>query len=212
MAKRRYVNTVFWDDVYVSDLDPSEKLVFIYLITNSCTNIAGVYQIPLKRIALDTGIDRDMIRKILDRFQADGKILYTDDGWISVKNFMKHQNYKSHLVATGIEECIQNAPDGHKTFLLYGIDTVLKEHISISQDISQDKSKSGNGKFSAPSPQAVQEYLDSLKERNFTGQAFCDFYEARGWMIGKNKMKDWKAAVRTWRNRGAEKKTWGPMQ
>ena len=29
-------------------------------------------------------------------------------------------------------------------------------------------------------------------------QAFIDFYEARGWMIGKNKMKSWEAAVRTW--------------
>ena len=29
-------------------------------------------------------------------------------------------------------------------------------------------------------------------------QSFVDFYESKGWMIGKNKMKDWKAAVRTW--------------
>ena len=27
---------------------------------------------------------------------------------------------------------------------------------------------------------------------------FIDFYESKGWMIGKNKMKDWRAAVRTW--------------
>jgi hypothetical protein len=32
--------------------------------------------------------------------------------------------------------------------------------------------------------------------------AFVDFYESKGWLVGKNKMKDWKAAVRTWeRNR-----------
>ena len=29
-------------------------------------------------------------------------------------------------------------------------------------------------------------------------QSFIDFYESKGWMIGKNHMKDWKAAVRTW--------------
>jgi hypothetical protein len=29
-------------------------------------------------------------------------------------------------------------------------------------------------------------------------EAFVDFYASKGWMIGKNKMKDWKAAVRTW--------------
>lgn len=29
-------------------------------------------------------------------------------------------------------------------------------------------------------------------------QRFVDFYECKGWMVGKNKMKNWKAAVRTW--------------
>ena len=33
---------------------------------------------------------------------------------------------------------------------------------------------------------------------------FVDFYEAKGWMIGKNKMKDWKAAVRTWVKRDSK--------
>ena len=32
-------------------------------------------------------------------------------------------------------------------------------------------------------------------------QAFIDFYESNGWMVGKNRMKDWKAAVRTWESR-----------
>ena len=33
MSKKRYVNTVFWDDAYITNLDPSEKLIFIYLLT-----------------------------------------------------------------------------------------------------------------------------------------------------------------------------------
>jgi len=43
------------------------------------------------------------------------------------------------------------------------------------------------------------------RERNngIDPQRFIDFYSAKGWMIGKNKMKDWKAAVRTW-ERGQE--------
>ena len=39
-------------------------------------------------------------------------------------------------------------------------------------------------------------------------QRFIDFYESKGWMIGKNKMKDWKAAVRNWsRQEQSDKKT-----
>jgi hypothetical protein len=54
--------------------------------------------------------------------------------------------------------------------------------------------------FQPPAPQDVEEYAKTI---NFTvdGEAFCSFYEARGWMMGKAKMKSWKAAVRTWKQR-----------
>ena len=33
-------------------------------------------------------------------------------------------------------------------------------------------------------------------------ERFCDFYASKGWMIGNQRMKDWRAAVRTWEKRG----------
>ena len=38
-------------------------------------------------------------------------------------------------------------------------------------------------------------------------ESFYDFYESKGWMVGKNKMKDWKAAVRTWERRENKKQS-----
>ena len=58
-------------------------------------------------------------------------------------------------------------------------------------------------------PPKVEWVADYCKERNNTvdAQQFFDFYESKNWFIGKNKMKDWKAAVRTWeRNRKDEPK------
>lgn len=49
-----------------------------------------------------------------------------------------------------------------------------------------------------------EEVSDYCQERNngIDAEQFIDYYESKGWMIGKNKMKDWKASVRTWeRNR-----------
>ena len=48
--------------------------------------------------------------------------------------------------------------------------------------------------------------LEIMQEKGYTvdAQRFIDFYEAKGWMIGKNKMKDWRAAVRTWMRRPDE--------
>jgi hypothetical protein len=51
---QRIVNDEFWTDPYIEDLDPSEKLIFLYLITNPLCNIAGAYEIRLKRIAYET--------------------------------------------------------------------------------------------------------------------------------------------------------------
>ena len=54
--------------------------------------------------------------------------------------------------------------------------------------------------FKKPTPKQVEEYAESI-DYNIDGESFVDFYESKGWKIGKNAMKDWKAAVRTWKKR-----------
>ena len=52
-------------------------------------------------------------------------------------------------------------------------------------------------------PPTVDEVKAYCLEKNYTVDAenFCDFYEGKGWFVGKNKMKSWQAAVRTWQRR-----------
>ena len=59
-------------------------------------------------------------------------------------------------------------------------------------------------KFAKPSLDEVKAYC---QERNnkVDPEAFIDFYESKGWRVGNQSMKDWKAAVRTWEKR--DKKT-----
>lgn len=52
--------------------------------------------------------------------------------------------------------------------------------------------------FHAPSLSEVEEYGKTLNPPFHKGPQFIDFYESNGWKVGKNPMKDWKAAVRTW--------------
>lgn len=59
-------------------------------------------------------------------------------------------------------------------------------------------------RFSPPTVEEVAAYCDE-RGNNIDPQHFVDYYSARGWMIGKNHMKDWKAAVRTWEK--SDKKT-----
>mgnify|MGYP002410418097 CR=1 FL=1 len=59
--------------------------------------------------------------------------------------------------------------------------------------------------FTPPTLKEVQAYCKS-RNNGVDAEKWLNFYTAKGWMIGKNKMKDWKAAVRTWEKKGTEKK------
>ena len=58
--------------------------------------------------------------------------------------------------------------------------------------------------FKKPTFDEVNNYCLE-RNNNIDPEAFIDFYESKNFMIGKNKMKDWKAAVRTWEKREAKK-------
>lgn len=76
------------------------------------------------------------------------------------------------------------------------------------KDESKDSSKREKSKFLPPT---LDEVIAYCNERNngIDPEAFIDFYESKGWMIGKNKMKDWKAAIRTWEKHEGQKKQGG---
>lgn len=82
--------------------------------------------------------------------------------------------------------------------------SVLDIDIDKDIDIDNKESKAKSKRFIPPS---LEEVISYCKERNNSvdPQKWYDFYSAKGWMIGKNKMKDWKAAVRTW-ERGCDSK------
>lgn len=59
-----------------------------------------------------------------------------------------------------------------------------------------------------PTVEMVREYCQS-RNNNVDAEAFCDFYESKGWYVGKNKMKDWQSAVRTWEKNNDNKRSDG---
>ncbi len=123
MAKNRMVSTSFWSDNYSSNLDPIEKLLFLYLMTNERSTLAGVYELPLKIMAVETGIEIEMLKKIMQRFEAENKIRF-QDGWVAIKNYLKYHEHGSPTVKKGIEDAIKVAPEWAREFVGKGIDTL----------------------------------------------------------------------------------------
>lgn len=118
----RLVNERFWVDPYTANLDPIEKLMFLYLLTNPSTNLVGIYELDTRRMAFETGIDKDMVTKILERFERDKKIVCFE-GWVIICKWAKYQNHNSPQIKAGYERILKELPAKIKE-KLYGIDTL----------------------------------------------------------------------------------------
>jgi len=232
MATYRYISTYFWDDEWIQTLDPSEKLLYLYLMTNPLTNIAGVYQITVRRMCFDTGFNSDTVGHILSKFEKAKKVFY-HKGWIILPTWPKHQKYESRSkIKTGIDAVLKYLPEEILKYMVsigyaYPIDTVSIPYTylpnysdsdsdsDLDSDSDSDLDKDcppaikttaelnkpkNNQKFVKPTLEEVSAYCQE-RSNGIDPQAFLDFYEAKGWRIGKEPMRDWKAAVRTWERR-----------
>ena len=79
-----------------------------------------------------------------------------------------------------------------------------------SKDKDKDDDKKGNGareaRFTPPSIEEVAAYCQE-RGNGVDAARFVDFYSSKGWMVGKSRMKDWKAAVRNWERSSDAKAT-----
>ena len=79
------------------------------------------------------------------------------------------------------------------------IDNNNKRDININNTLSNK----GGGHFQKPTLEDIRAYCMG-RGNNVDAEQFYNFYESNGWMVGKNHMKDWRAAVRTWEKREKE--------
>lgn len=149
MANYRQIHTQIWRDNWFLDLEPDEKLMFIYLFSNDSTNLAGLYEIHERVIQLETGLDKARIEEILKRFEREGKVHY-QDGIVWMVNMKKYHSNAGEKVRRSIEIIIEGIPDcevKQKYCIYNGITTEntlseKKDTLSYSKSKSKLKSKS----------------------------------------------------------------------
>ena len=77
----------------------------------------------------------------------------------------------------------------------------LNDNVDVDVNVNDNNiSKKATTKFKKPTIEEVQNYCKE-RNNNINAESFIDYYEANGWKVGRNSMKDWKAAVRTWEKR-----------
>ena len=129
MGTQRYIDTSFWDDAWIQELDPSQKFLYLYLLTNPLTNVAGISELTIKRICFDTGFNSDTVKNILNVFEEADKV-YNWGNYIILKNAPKHQiavktkdenskETKVNNIYKGIVAILNQLPDELLQYLYY---------------------------------------------------------------------------------------------
>lgn len=81
-------------------------------------------------------------------------------------------------------------------------ETEPNENVNVNVNENDLKENTKRKVFTKPTVEEVKAYCAERKN-NVNPDKFIDFYESKGWLIGKNPMKDWRACVRTWEKGGS---------
>lgn len=77
------------------------------------------------------------------------------------------------------------------------IELEIEKESEIELDSSAKSTTTKRKRFEKPTISDIEQYCIE-RNNNVNAEQFFDYYESNGWRVGKNSMKDWKAAVRTW--------------
>jgi uncharacterized protein YdaU (DUF1376 family) len=143
---------------------------------------ANAMRFECERIAYELRTDKERIASIIndfDLFVVDGEFFHST----SIEKRLKMRIEKSRKASESAKARWSNAN--------------AKRTHSERNAIKESKGKENKGNvFKEPTVKEIQSEFSELD-----AQRFHDFYSSKGWMIGKNKMKDWKAAARNWMSR-----------
>lgn len=168
------------------------------LLLTSCRSIAFALHV-------DSNIVESVVRNF-NLFQDDGERFWSTsvNERIGIRNEISE---KRKLAALKRWESTKHKQEQCKCIANAEQDYAIKENKIKEKDIIKEENKEERSKtakrFSPPSLEEVQAYI---QEKGYTvdAEAFIAHYTSNGWMVGKNKMKDWRMAVVTWVKRSKE--------
>lgn len=192
MAQKRMFTMKIVDSDAFLDMPLSTQCLYFHL--NMRADDDGFVGNP-KRIQRTIGAtDDDLKLLIAKRF-----VLVFENGVIVIKHWRMHNTLQSdrYTPTAYTDEKGRLGMKANKSYTFKDGDPPALPEKESEKPIGK--------KFTPPTVEEVREYCEQ-RENGVDAESFVNFYESKGWMIGKNKMKDWKAAVRTWersRNRNS---------
>lgn len=206
MAERRMFTKKITESDAFLDMPSSTQCLYFHL--NMSADDDGFVNNP-KRIQRLVGATDDDFKLLV----AKSFVILFDSGIIVIKHWKMHNYIQSdrYKPTDYIEEKSMLGLKKNKSYTLSEIemDTKCIQDVSVGKDrlgkdsidkdnnIIVDKPQEKVKKFIPPTVEEVKNYCDE-RNNGIDAEAFVAFYDSKGWMIGKNKMKSWKSAVITW--------------
>ena len=196
----------------IEHLPDGDSLIVIWLkilvlagATNDNGNIYFTPEIPYTDQLLATEFNRPLstVQFALQTFERFGMIEIINE-IIHVSNWERYQNIEG-LEKVREQNRLRKQNQRERERLLMSRDchvTATESHATdkeLDKEIEKDSDK--KKRFAAPTVEEVRAYCQE-RGNSVDAQRFVDYYGANGWKVGKNPMKDLKAAVRTWENNG----------
>jgi len=113
--RQRTVSDYFWRDPEISDLSQEDKATLLYFLTSPSSNIIGVYQVVWRIASAEMGWTADQLIVVVKRLSDRGLIKFSEDGWIWVRIWWKHNSasgaFSPKLIGTAKNQCIAMPQD-----------------------------------------------------------------------------------------------------
>lgn len=201
---RKILEWEWWDDINTCRL-------FIYCLLKANWKDGrfkgmiipkGSFVSSIPKMSDETSLTIREIRTAISHLKSTGEVTcksYAKYTVFTVKNYCEYQT-------SDMQNDRQSTGNRQTNDMLT---TTIEEYKEIKNIKKEDPKGSKKKFFEPPSVDDVRAYCQERKN-SVDPQKFVDFYSSKGWMIGKNKMRDWKAAVRTWERaerRAPEQKT-----
>lgn len=185
----------WWVDLLLRANHEDKKILFDGVLTEVKR---GQFITSLSKLAMEWGVNRDTVRRFLDMLESDTMITRKSTHKMTQITICKYDSYQDKPTtdtttdntseATTDRQLTQQQADTNNN---YNNDN--KENNKENNNIGGNK----NLRFLPPTLEEVQAYCQE-RGNDVDAEKFINHYTANGWMVGKNKMKDWKASVRTW--------------
>ena len=219
MATSRKIDSAFFDQKWVDDLVAAGRsqyvLLFLYLVITR-TNPIGLFEVNPRLWNFKLNPPTPFTGE--DVFSVFGKRIRRVDGHpdkgiiVGFCDFQRNYGKQSKqwewvvkdLQAIGLtyEDLVRFNEEGEDSQLEFEMGLPPKP-LKHRRGEEGEAGERPQRRIIPPKVEWVREYC-SARNNGIDAQAFFDFYTQKGWKVGKNKMEDWQAAVRTWEARRKE--------